>query len=437
MIKKFAHVIMLALFLAGISRAANAEELKATISAPSALLNTQDHISYMDIKDGCFRPDDPLTRGEAAKMFYALLKDKPAAPGELFPDVKDTEYNLEANSVCAVDIMRGYNGKFSPLDFVSRAELVSELRRCFPNEPDAASNTTFNDVPEDYWGKDAIAFAIKRGWLSADSDGNLHPEQPITRAEAVSIINKALGRSADQDAVTNGENIRILLDVPQDYWAFFQIEEATIGHEFTKDSQGGEHWTSWTAESTGLPTGPYLFEGELYYINDNGQIVRSADIGVRHYDQNGRYTTLEPDLDRLLTQVILENTSSDMSLLEKRQALFKYIRDSYVYIQRPNPTKDDIGWETSYALRFFKEGRGNCYSFAAGYGELLRKIGYDVEFIVGEVTYHTYWPYSPHGWVEIQTPDGIRIDDPEFERAHRNDDFFSFTYETAPAYYRK
>ena len=438
MILKHIQFIMLTFLLVCMTYTVYAQELPVNDFAPATLLNTKDHIRYMDIKDGCFMPDAPLSRGEAATMFYTLLTDKPAVPEEIFSDVKGTDYYLEANAMGTIGIMRGIDGQlFKAMDSVTRAEFASTLRRFFPNEPESAANSTFSDVPKDYWGIAAIAFSTERGWLSGYPDGSFHPDQPITRAEAAAVMNKVLGRYADKDAVTNGENIRILLDVPQSHWAFYQIEEATIGHKYKKTTENSEQWTSWDMESIGISPGLYLFEGELYYINDNKQIVRSADIGVRHFDQNGRYTTLEPELDRILTQIILKNTDKKAPMWEKRRALYIHIRDSYIYFQRPSLSKDQKDWENSYALKFFKESRGNCHSFAAAYGLLLRKIGYDVEFIIGEVTYYTNRDYSPHGWVEIHTSEGIRIDDPEFERAHRNSNFYNFTYAAAPAFYRK
>ena len=432
-------VVLTFFIITCISRTASAKENTAYSSERiSTLLNMNDHIRYMDVNKGCFRPDVPITRGEMAKMFYALLMDKPAVSDEIFSDVKGTDYYLEANAMGAIGVMRGIDGQFKVLNSVTRAEFASTLRRLFPKEPESATNRTFSDVPENYWGKAAIAFSTERGWLSGYPDGSFHPDQPITRAEAVAVMNKVLGRSADRNAAENGKNIRILLDVPQNHWAFYQILEATIRHEYTKDKQGNEHWVTWDIESSGLPSGLFFFKGELYYIYENGLIARSIDLNGRYFDQNGHYTTKDTELDRFLTQVISKVTDSGMTMWEKRRALFLHIRDSYAYLQRPPVAKNETGWENRYALRFFREGLGNCYSYAAAYGLLLRKIGYDVEFIVGEVSYSsTNLKFLAHGWVEIQTSEGIRIDDPESEMYHRDKNFCNFSYKTQPAIYRK
>ena len=399
-------------------------------------LNMRDHMRYMDVNGGRFRPDEPLKRGEVARMLYVLLTDKPAEPEDLFTDVAETDYKLEANALGTLRIMVGNNGQFRPHDSLTRAEFAATLTRFFPKPASSAAHT-FHDVPADHWGGADIASAAEKGWLTGYPDGSFKPDKPITRAEAAVVMNKVLGRSADQETAVNGEDIRILLDTPQSHWAFFHVLEATIGHEYTKNPQGAEQWASWEAESSGLSPGLHFFEGELYCVNDVGRIVRSTEIGGRHYDKDGRYTTREPALDSYLTTVILKNTNDGMSLEEKRRALFIHIRDSYSYLQRPLVAKDEKGWEIRYALRFFREGLGNCYSYAAAYGMLLRKIGWDVEFIVGEITYTTSLPFEAHGWVEIQTGEGIRIDDPEFEMFLKDRNFYNFTYETQPAFYRK
>ena len=436
--KVLIQAFMLTFFiLTWTSGAAAAQETTGSVPTPVTQLNMKDHIRYMDVNNGCFRPDDPLTRGEAARVFFLLLVDKPAEPEEIFSDVKDSEYYLEVNALGTIRIIAGNNGLFRPNDSLTRAEFAAILQRFFPTEPIPAAARKFNDVPEGFWGAAPIAFAAEKGWITGYPDGSFLPNKPITRAEAAVVMNKVLGRSPDIDAAVSGENIRIVLDSPQSHWAFSHIIEATINHEYSKNQQGAERWTSWDAETTGLSPGPHYFKGELYYINEAGQIVRSVDINNWRFDRDGRYTTGDSDLDRLLTNVLLKETDDDMLVWEKRRALFLHMRDSYSYLSRPLVDKDDPSWVNRYALRFFREGLGNCYSYAAAYGLLLRKIGYDVEFIVGEITYSSSMPFSAHGWVEINTSEGIRIDDPEFEMIHRERDFYDFSYETQPASYKK
>jgi hypothetical protein len=374
-------------------------------------LNTNDHMAYLEITDGCFRPNDPLKREELIKMIESLLVIKTNETATLFLDLKESE--------------------------ITRAAFAATLRRLFPNEPTASDVSSFKDVPEDSPYRDAIAFATGKGWISGYPNGNFLPNQLITRAETAVVMNRVLGRTADKEAVQNGADIRILLDVPQSHWAFSPVLEATIAHTYEKNDQGGERWLSWNKETTGLSSGLHLYEGELYYINEAGQIVRSVTIGDRQFDQNGRYTTTNAELDRFLTQVIVKHTKKNAPIWEKRRALFVHMRDSYAYRKRPLVSKDDPDWVNRVGLKFFQDGVGNCYSFAAAYGLLLRKIGYDVDFIVGEVTYYRNRAKSAHGWVEITTDEGVHIDDPEFEMSHRNSNFYNFTYETAPAFYRK
>lgn len=101
---------------------------------------------------------------------------------------------------------------------MSRAELVKLLCAYF-DRPGAAGETSFPDVPAGHWAADAIAYAAAQGWISGYPDGSFQPEQTVTRAETVKILNRALGRPAAEQA----EPETLFSDVPQTHWARAEI----------------------------------------------------------------------------------------------------------------------------------------------------------------------------------------------------------------------
>ncbi|MDR3238824.1 MAG: S-layer homology domain-containing protein [Clostridiales bacterium] len=421
-----------------ITPAPAAEEAPAEFAAPlpAAQLNTTDHIQYLDIKGGLFRPSAPLTRGEAARMFYALLASKPDGVPSLYADLEGTDFYYEANGLSALGIMDGFEGKFQPFEPITRAGFAAALRRFYPDEY-ITSDIVFTDVPYDFWAGDSIVFVTEKGWMHKDEDGNFYPSEPVTRAQAASIMNIILGRGSDRAAIDSENWTFALSDVPPSHWAFYDILEAAIRHDYTKQENGAEQWTDWDSPQAALSPGFHSINGELYYINDQGQMLRSASYGSWYFDENGRYTTQNQELDRILTDIVNKVTNDTMTNWDKRVALYQYVRGNYSYLKRAHVAKGTQGWESGYALTFFQTGRGNCFSFAGGYGLLLRKIGYNVNIIVGNVGRAG----SPHGWVEILENGSVRIDDPELDMSYLKKGqrlgFLNFTYSTAPFAYRK
>ena len=147
--------------------------------------------------------------------------------------------------------MNGYtDGTFKPNAKITRAEFVAILSR-FPHT-DIGTDKSFADVPKTSWAYNAVQTALAQGWISAGT--NFRPNAPITRAETVTILNRVLGRQADEFTINTSEGIRIMPDVPNTHWAYWDMLEATTDHKFDKSS-GSEQWTSFDKETTDLTPG--------------------------------------------------------------------------------------------------------------------------------------------------------------------------------------
>jgi hypothetical protein len=402
------------------------------------LLNTIEHIKYLDGSLGMFRPDDVLTRSDTARMFFNLLIDNKVPVIEVFSDLRDSDCYNEANALAGLGIFNGYSGddKFYPENPISRAEFVTVLARFFDTDGYIPEKSYFSDVPNGFWCEKVVAYAVESGFINGHDDGAFLPDGNITRAETAVIMNRVLGRICDREAAY-GKNIRVFIDVPVDYWAFFDIMEASIQHEYIHNGNG-EVWTDWDNETLGLPRGYYSYGAELFYVTEDGVFMRGDGYEGHFFDMSGRYISWNDELDVILKDIINSCTTPDMTRYQKRETLYKYIRDNYNYLKRPLVDKYAQGWELDYALKFFESGVGNCYSFAAGYGLLIKRVGYNVNFIVGTVGTNN----SPHGWVEVVTDGEIRNDDVELDMSYRRKGnygytLFDFPYSKSPFIYRK
>jgi hypothetical protein len=107
----------------------------------------------------------------------------------------------------------------------------------------ASGGMPFSDVGRS-WYYDAVATAYANGWVSGFTDGTFHPNQTITRAEAVSILNRVLGRSCDLTFVqAHAQAASHFADVMPDAWYYADVIEASVGHTYT-ELAGIERWTA-------------------------------------------------------------------------------------------------------------------------------------------------------------------------------------------------
>ena len=199
------------------------------------------HKAYiMGYPDGSFRPDGDMSRAEAAAIFARLIADKKNESVKGTPSFKDTPNNewysafvgyLEKYNI----ISRYEDGTFRPDESITRAEFVTIAVRYYSlfNEVKSVSNTTkYNDLSNNYWAIKNISYATSEKWLNGYSDGSFRPDIVVTRAEVVTIINRATGRNADTEFIN--KNLTVLnrfTDVKNNsHWAAYDIFEASNDH---------------------------------------------------------------------------------------------------------------------------------------------------------------------------------------------------------------
>ncbi len=223
----------------------NGDVMPVTDPATSGVdrLMTAEHIAYMQGDDkGNFRPKAPLPRREAAQVFYNLLKDKNVDAPAAFEDVADDVWYAEAvNTIAALGIIEGDGqGHFFPDRNITRAQFVTMVAR-LANKIDGLC--TFTDVDEEHWAYSYIATAEAYRWISSAETDEFRPDEDITRAEMVVIMNKVLGRMADKEAIDDDWNsLKYFPDVIQGRCReYFDIIEATNSHDYEYIA-GSERW---------------------------------------------------------------------------------------------------------------------------------------------------------------------------------------------------
>ena len=253
------------------------------------------HTRYISgYDDGSFRPDKTMTRAEAAVMIYGLLAEVPAERAE-FADVSAADWYYDAIGVLAASgIIVDEDENAEPMAEISRGEFVAMLSRFFPADD---SECSFTDVLQNNPYYEHIAKATTLGWISGYDDGMFHPYRTITRAEAATVINNVLGRSADA-AYADAIILPLFKDVSPEHWAYYEIMEASLTHSPTMIHDVDESWHYVDTEPLRRPAGPLFIGQECYYIDDaTGLPVHDAYVGELYFGPDGRYTSGDEEID--------------------------------------------------------------------------------------------------------------------------------------------
>ncbi len=373
------------------------------------------HIAYA-LGDGkamsSFNPWRRVTRAEAAQMLYRLLPpETPVSPAS-YADVPANAWYANAVSVMgSLGVMRPNEETFQPGEEITRREFIRYLGSFFPLRYDAE---LFPDVPTDSPDAPFIRSARAYGWTQGGKDGLFHPENTLTRAEVAVMVNRALGRQADQTYIAQFHPT-FYIDVSPETWFYYDVMEASVYHDHTSDGSA-ECWTSHAIRESAPAEGFQLINGWLFFYDSaRGDVVRSASVGGHTFDANGHFTTGNADLDNKLRNIVISKTNASMTQEQKLRALYVYTRDSFTYLRRSAYPFGVTDFMEEDALRMLNSGYGNCYCYAAVFWYLSRWLGYDARIYNGTVGQNK----APHSWVEITMDGQSYIFDTELEMAYR------------------
>ena len=226
-------------------------------------LNTEDHYGYIvgypvDYETGeptddqarkPVKPQGKITRAEVATIFFRMLTDESRneywSQSNDFTDVAaGAWYNNAISTMANAGILDGYeDGSFHPNGYITRAEFATIAVRFF--DLSYQGEDLFPDI-DGHWAQDYINQAADAGIIEGYPDGTFGPQKQITRAEAVTMVNRTLDRHPDPDHFL--EDMLVWPDnLDTEAWYYADMQEATNSHEYQmkKDAQGNEYevWT--------------------------------------------------------------------------------------------------------------------------------------------------------------------------------------------------
>ena len=213
-------------------------------------LNGDDHYAYViGYLDGNVRPNANVSRAETATIFFRLLKSD-IRGGNLiadngFSDVSDGQWHNKAISTMAkLGIVKGRRAdNFDPDASITRAEFAAICAR-FNTKP-VENSGSFSDI-SGHWAENEIERAAAFGWISGYPDGTFRPDARITRAEAMTMINRVLCRMPQSESDLLDSMVTWPDNKPSD-WHYLAVQEATNSHDFNRQGEVGESWTKLTS----------------------------------------------------------------------------------------------------------------------------------------------------------------------------------------------
>ena len=198
-------------------------------------LNKTDHLAYINgYKDNTVRPEANITREEVSAVFFRLLtkefRDEIYSEEVLFTDVGQERWSLkEIASLNNGGIVEGYpDGSFRPGKNITRAEIATMAARFEDIEADGEKR--FTDI-EGHWAEDYINAAASKGWVQGNK-GSFRPDDKMTRAEFVTMVNNMLERNTELENMLEGR--KTFKDLDKSKWYYGAMEEAANSHEYEK-----------------------------------------------------------------------------------------------------------------------------------------------------------------------------------------------------------
>lgn len=215
-------------------------------------LNADDHFAYViGYPDGGVHPHATITRAETATVFFRLLTEKTRKDNltkyHSFRDVpQGAWYNAAVATMAKLKIITGYpDGTFQPDAPVTRAEFAAISARF--DEKSARTTASFRDI-YGHWAERYISRSAELGWIRGYTDNTFRPDQSITRAEAMALINRVLNRNPEsKDDLLRSMNIfNDNLDTAK--WYYLDVQEAANSHDFIRKANGYEMWKKLRAD---------------------------------------------------------------------------------------------------------------------------------------------------------------------------------------------
>ena len=225
---------------------------KPTVDIPDDVptgLDGDDHFAYIvGYPDGNVKPGGNITRAEVATIFFRLLtEDVRTANSTQSNSLSDVSrgqwFNHAISTLSSMGIVKGNpDGTFDPDAPITRAEFAAIAARFDDKNTNNTSN--FSDIAS-HWAKDEIGVAANKGWINGYPDSTFRPDQYITRAEAMTLVNRVLNRLPEKSEDLLDDMIKWPDNADASVWYYLAVQEATNSHDYS-DKSDADKYEKWT-----------------------------------------------------------------------------------------------------------------------------------------------------------------------------------------------
>ena len=210
-------------------------------------LNGDDHFAYIvGYPNGNVEPNGNITRAEVATIFFRLLTEEvrtanSTQSNSLSDVTRGQWFNHAVSTLSSMGIVKGHNdGTFAPNAPITRAEFAAIAARFDDKNTDTSSK--FTDIAS-HWAKNEIGIAANKGWINGYPDGTFRPNQYITRAESMTLVNRVLNRLPENSSDLLNSMIKWPDNSDASAWYYLAVQEATNSHYYKTKENKFEKWT--------------------------------------------------------------------------------------------------------------------------------------------------------------------------------------------------
>ena len=221
---------------------------KPTVTIPDDVptgLNGDDHYAYIvGYPNGNVEPNGNITRAEVATIFFRLLTEEvrtanSTQSNSLSDVTRGQWFNHAVSTLSSMGIVKGHNdGTFAPNAPITRAEFAAIAARFDDKNTDTSSK--FTDIAS-HWAKNEIGIAANKGWINGYPDGTFRPNQYITRAEAMTLVNRVLNRLPENSSDLLDSMIKWPDNSDASAWYYLAVQEATNSHAYSDKSKDDKY----------------------------------------------------------------------------------------------------------------------------------------------------------------------------------------------------
>ena len=223
---------------------------KPTVTIPDDVptgLNGDDHFAYIvGYPNGNVEPNGNITRAEVATIFFRLLTEEvrtanSTQSNSLSDVTRGQWFNHAVSTLSSMGIVKGHNdGTFAPNAPITRAEFAAIAARFDDKNTDTSSK--FTDIAS-HWAKNEIGIAANKGWINGYPDDTFRPNQYITRAEAMTLVNRVLNRLPENSSDLLDSMIKWSDNSDTSAWYYLAVQEATNSHYYDLKENKHEKWS--------------------------------------------------------------------------------------------------------------------------------------------------------------------------------------------------